>query len=624
MARYANGRPTIGASKELVQAAAAVPVSSGDARRSRVVTFGRSKGEANPAADCMWDLVQALPEVGNAIEWRCKGVSRASLYVAERQPDGTAGNQTRDPAVVNATASLLSPERMPPFMEAACRMQTVPGEAWIFGYEDDSAIRRRDRLQWAVLDESAITDEGDDTFRVRYAHLGQERETIWKRGETANPLIRFWNPDPRSPWRAISPLHHVVPVMKALIKMTDLVPAIADQRLVGPRMLAVSDRLEPPPATPGHKFSEDELMNEIVKAVDAARRDPGKVDNLVAILLRGDLTEKVFEKLEWSAEFPELAVEITELLMRRVALGMPLPPEVVLGEGDTNHWGQWFNEESAVKFSIEPVVAQIASALDQFWLPAILKASRINPENYVIGYDIRTVMLRPDRSAIVIQLHDRGLVSDEATRRETGMNESDKATPEEVARRERSSGTGGGELPPSGDGTPGPDPGQGDRRSHQQSEPTSDNRDLRSAPDDGAIDQGRMAAQLMPVKELAVQVRPDLGAAANLAVLAALTRTGSKFRNGGGRSSHLALRDLKAYEIYQHVPPEVRAKCDLTQAWPDGVLEAFAAAAVEAGYDCDCAADALRAYVASCVMTGQAHDPADLTALRARLETCNV
>jgi hypothetical protein len=600
MARYANGRPP---SKELVQAAAAVPVSSGDARRSRVMTFGRPKGDANPAADCMWDLVQALPEVGNAIEWRCKGVSRANLYVAERGPDGRAGNPTTNLAVINATASLLSPERMPPFMEAACRMQTVPGEAWIFGYEDDNAIRKRDRLQWTVLDESAITDAGDDSFQVRYAHLGQRRETVWKRGESVNPLIRFWNPDPREPWRAISPLHHVVPVMKALIKMTDLVPAIADQRLVGPRMLAVSDRLEPPPATPGHKFSEDELMNEIVKAVDAARRDPGKVDNLVAILLRGDLTEKVFEKLEWSAEFPQLAVEITELLMRRVALGMPLPPEVVLGEGDTNHWGQWFNEESAVKFSIEPVVAQIAAALDQFWLPAILKASRISPEDYVIGYDIRTVMLRPDRSAIVIQLHDRGLVSDEATRRETGMNESDKATPEEVARRERIQGV--------GDGTPGPDPGQGDRRSHQQSEPTNEDRDFRDAPDDSAIDRGAQSAQLTG----------QLVQAANIGALAALGRVGSKFRNGGGRTSHLALRDVKAYEIYQHVDPEIRAKCDLTQAWPDGVMEAFAEAAVAAGYDCDCAADALRAYVASCVMTGQAHDPANL---RARLETCNV
>jgi hypothetical protein len=95
----------------------------------------------------------------------------------------------------------------------------------------------------------------------------------------------------------------------------------------------------------------------------------------------------------------------------------------------------WQIEESAVKVYVNPLVALICDALTIGYLrPALKQVSHPRASQLVIWYDTSDLVLRPDRSQESVALHDRGLLSDEATRRENGFDEDDAPSTEELNR----------------------------------------------------------------------------------------------------------------------------------------------------------------------------------------------
>ena len=68
----------------------------------------------------------------------------------------------------------------------------------------------------------------------------------------------------------------------------------------------------------------------------------------------------------------------------------------------------------------------IVQALSTTYLQVVL-----DDESWLIVYDTSALRLRPDRSKEAFELFDRGLISGEATRRETGFSEDDAPTPDE-------------------------------------------------------------------------------------------------------------------------------------------------------------------------------------------------
>jgi len=112
---------------------------------------------------------------------------------------------------------------------------------------------------------------------------------------------------------------------------------------------------------------------------------------------------------------------------------MDLPPEVLLGQADSNHWSAWQIEESALKVHIEPACELITDALTRKFLqPAMQAMGTEDWAAYFVGFDTSDLRLRPDHSADAIQLYDRLELSGEAARRETGFEESDAPDDDEV------------------------------------------------------------------------------------------------------------------------------------------------------------------------------------------------
>lgn len=96
----------------------------------------------------------------------------------------------------------------------------------------------------------------------------------------------------------------------------------------------------------------------------------------------------------------------------------------------------WLTDEQSVRAHVAPMASAVCLALTIGWLqPALEELGLPDASDHMVWFDLSALIHQPDRSAIALDLHDRILISDEAVRRETGFNESDKPLPQEFTKR---------------------------------------------------------------------------------------------------------------------------------------------------------------------------------------------
>jgi hypothetical protein len=97
----------------------------------------------------------------------------------------------------------------------------------------------------------------------------------------------------------------------------------------------------------------------------------------------------------------------------------------------------WNLTEGAIKFHIVPKVEIITRCLTIGYLHPMLRASGEdvrdkNGNRIIVWYDTSELTQRPDRSANAIKLREMLIITDDATLRETGFNNDDKPTDDEL------------------------------------------------------------------------------------------------------------------------------------------------------------------------------------------------
>ncbi|MGH3499636.1 MAG: hypothetical protein ACRDQA_01850 [Nocardioidaceae bacterium] len=551
-----------------------------------------------------WRFLESVPELSNAVRFIKYGVSRTRLYVAELTETGEIGEPTDDARVRRIVEPLLAPSRQPGFLSAAVPKLVVAGDMWLTQGDDG----------WHVVSDDSVQPRNDGFF-LTYEEEGRKREKLLTRradGTLSSPLMRIWEPDARYPWLASSPVKALLPVLQGLVYLDRLISSVGKSRLMSAGMLLLSDKIEAPPVDPAHQYTKSGFVNELMRVASQAIASPQSAEAWVPVIAQGDLSDtKVAEHITWDTDFPELLVKVTELLLQRLAYGMPLPPEITLSTENQSHWGMWFSQENAVRMSLLPVAELLASALTNNWLTPMLRANGIDSDKYTIAVDVSAMVLRPDKSSIAIQLFDRvdpvtgsPVISSEALRRETGFTADDAG--EEVRTPDGDPGRG------NPDGTRGPDSGQGDKSPHQ-SMPRGDTRDTEPGPPLGGV-----PTKAPTQAGLDTRTRVDLDAVASMAMTAALNRLGSKLRTANA-ANRKRFAEVPSHQIHITCSVDERSRCAETDMWPDGVLEQFASLAGEQGYDPECAKRALREHGASCARTGTAHDE---SLLRLRMRRC--
>jgi hypothetical protein len=419
--------------------------------------------KVKPWQTAAWEMYDEIGELHSAVGWLAHSLSRARLYVAD-MPEG--GAPEGDPAPTENTDAIGvlhelfgGPSGHPQMLSRFAVHLTVPGESYLIGLDldaepvdaagaqpaqptpigpDGQPAGDAPRRRWLVASSDEFTTN-NGKVSVRLPDSDREVEVDLER----STVIRLWRPHARKAWDADSPTRACLGALRELVTASARINADLESRLAGAGMLVMpSSATVARQGTPdtgddgGEQLVDDADYSTLIEAMVTPISDRDSASAVVPILVRVDDTavDKV-RHISFATPLDGNVQGLREAAIKRLALGLDVPPEVLLGMTDANHWTGWQIEESAVKLSVEPLLTLIVNALTENYLrPALLALGVANAERYAIWYDVSELVLRPNRFEQAFKLWQEGMIGDAAVLREGGFAPEDVPSSVEQAR----------------------------------------------------------------------------------------------------------------------------------------------------------------------------------------------
>lgn len=374
-----------------------------------------------------WAYHEDLGEFRYAVDWESKRLSRVRLYAAKLEPgQDEPVRQDAGTAVELLTSMAGGVAGQAAIMNGLGTQLAVPGEGYVI-VENVDGIER-----WSVRS----TDE------VRAARGGYEvaDENAVNSGTQWRPLapdslrpLRVWRPNKRWHHIADSPARAARQTMRELELVNRHIVAQYLSRLASAGVVLFPDEVTFPVR---EEFADapDPFVAEWIEIASEAIRTPGSAAGVVPMPVKvpAEYVDKI-KHLDFTLKIDEKIIEKRDSAIKRLASQLNVPAEVLLGMSDLNHWNAWISDENSLKVDVAPDAELICQALTTGYLQPRLKASRVEDwATWVVWYDMSELTLRPDRSGDAVLLYDRLEINGAALRRETGFNEADKPSDEEL------------------------------------------------------------------------------------------------------------------------------------------------------------------------------------------------
>lgn len=407
--------------------AAAVPINLGDAASWQMFKLGDHRWQWEA-----WRHYDICGEMRFVVNWIGNAVSRCRMYAAQVSDDGTVGDEVTDEQVKVIAETMFG---TPAAKAQAQRMMginmMVAGDCFIVaeGYQNAQEDK------WYVCSSSEVYRRGDDIMvRRSITHGGGQ----YRLDPNKDLLIRAWNPHPRRYDAADSTVRAILPVLREVEQCTKRVFAELDSRLAGAGILLLPDNIDFPrqpteqPNVP-QPAGIDTFAQLLQRTMTTSLQNRDSAAALVPIILQvaTEALDKI-KHLTFDSTISEHISQMRKDAVERMAMSLDIPPEVLTGMGKSNHWSSWQIEESSIKVHIEPLLIQLADALNIGYFQPALKASGIkDPEKITLWFDIAALTVRPNRSDQALQFVEHELISDKAARDNAAFTDDDEPTDEE-------------------------------------------------------------------------------------------------------------------------------------------------------------------------------------------------
>jgi hypothetical protein len=384
-----------------------------------------AKRVAQPWQERALAYYDQIGEIRFSSQFYARQLSRVRMFPAVLEPDGDL-----EPIEEGRPVELLNRVQDPGGKRSRLqydygRLMFVTGEGILLVTGEDSDLERW-RFLWR--DEVKIFDDG------RAVRLNWQRQET---GETGT-AYRMWTPHPRQSDLADSPMHAVLDIAEELIILTESVRGTATTRLTN-GILALASELSPSPADGGSDEDPNEniFLADYIEHVQAQIENPGAPESKVPFLLEGSF-DYIREGIKWiqthNPETDYMERDLRIEAVKRLALGLDFPPEVLLGMSDSNHWTALQVQQDMWRSHGAAIAEQMAHDFAEAYLrPALRDEGYSGWEQVVIGYDDSQVVISPDRSADADNAATWGNISDEGYRELKGIPESMAPSEDEKA-----------------------------------------------------------------------------------------------------------------------------------------------------------------------------------------------
>ena len=410
-----------------------------------------------------WRYLELVGELAYYASWRASSASRVRFVASELGPDGKpTGNISDDNPEAERVRQIVNDigggsAGQGQILKRGVYLLTIPGEYWAaMLVRDPSREEQADGSpgtslvpsavlgpaavpeQWYVFNRDEIKTKGEDvvlTLPDGTKHVFDPKNDI---------MFRVWEPHPKNATLPISAVWSNRVVLNEIVRSTATIDNAAKSRLVGnglmfipqemslpnqvaPSALPVgaSDTNAPDPAW--EPSTSQELQDLIYEVASTAIKDPDSLAALLPIIASGP--GEWIKNIQWlrpSSDIPETALKTRNEAIRRLAMGLDVAPERLLGMGEnSNHWTAWLTDENDVRVHIAPPVETICAAYTQEVLRPALVEEGIDPLKYVIWHDDTDLTQDPDKKDEARDAHDRGALSSAALRAHLGFDDAD-------------------------------------------------------------------------------------------------------------------------------------------------------------------------------------------------------
>lgn len=352
-------------------------------------------------------------------------LSRCRLFVAEVDELGRPGKETKDAQIQILAESIFGgPAAKAEGLRTMGIQNYVAGECFVVAEGNNKAQGDK----WYVASAKELKKEGGTVKVKRPMTIGGGWRPLSKGTDL---LMRVWTPHPRLFDVADSPARSVLPNLREIERLTQLCFSQIDSRLISAGLLLLREGVDFPHAEdkPG---GIQGLLDQILEAARAQLTGAGTAAGLVPILAtiptgdgKGDVASS-YAHIKFDTPLTAELEKKLDQAIRRLALGLDIAPEDLLGQGDANHWGSWQIEESSIKLFIEPVLVRVCDAFSTAYLEPALKVLGKDPDKYTLWYDTSPLTVRPNRMEDAMQLWDRGIIGDDALRAAGAFDGGDK------------------------------------------------------------------------------------------------------------------------------------------------------------------------------------------------------
>lgn len=363
------------------------------------------------------------------------------------------------------------------------KLMFVTGEGFLFGR---GLGEGEERWSFVWREELRFDDYGKITHvlspSIPYDDFTLSEASYEELPRDSAVAYRMWTPHPRFSAWPDSPMHAILEEAEELLVLSRAVLATATSRLVRSPLLVMPEGISPaPPQVMGDEDPlNDPFVRDFTAHLEAAINDPASAGSLSPFVLwaQGEMLKEIRPIWLHNSDTDYMERDLRTECLRRIARGLDLPPEVVEGMSDANHWAAWWISDDMWRSHGAPIAEQFCDDLaESYERPALREAGYEDWANVVVAYDASAVVVNPDRSKDADQAWDRGAISYAAYRNAKNFKEDDAPSLEEhiewLATKKVTVDENGDVVPDSGnDVNPGDEPGTPDGEPGDVSEST--------------------------------------------------------------------------------------------------------------------------------------------------------